>query len=328
MLVFEDSLPLGQKLTLYPHHINWKNGMPLPQKAKEQKIDLSPHWMEPLKKECLAFLEAIETGKQPITDAVEGLQVLRVLDRCQRSIEEKKSTPILPASPSVAPEAPYFVHETALVDAGAIVGKSSKIWHYSHIMKGAILGEKVTIGQNVNVDANAFVGNNVKIQNNVSIYSGVTLEDDVFLGPSCVLTNVSNPRSQVKRHGLYELTRIRRGATVGANATVLCGLTIGRYAFISAGAVVTKDVQDYALIRGNSGKQVGWMSRHGHQLRDRDAEGVYRCPESGFRYKEVEPGTLKCLDLDEEKELPARHRIGKTSYREYKRSQEFEGAVG
>jgi UDP-2-acetamido-3-amino-2,3-dideoxy-glucuronate N-acetyltransferase len=160
------------------------------------------------------------------------------------------------------------------------------------------------------------IGNNVKIQNNVSVYAGTILEDDVFLGPSCVLTNVSNPRAQVVRRGLYERTLIRRGATVGANATVVCGLTLGRYSFIAAGAVVTRDVPDYGLVLGAPGRIRGWVSRHGHPLR-RASDGIYTCPESNLRYQESEPGVLRCLDLDEESPLPAALATGAQAYRTF-----------
>ncbi|MBN1472291.1 MAG: N-acetyltransferase [Syntrophaceae bacterium] len=161
------------------------------------------------------------------------------------------------------------------------------------------------------------IGNNVKVQNNVSIYTGTTVEDDVFLGPSCVLTNVSNPRSQVVRHSLYEKTLIRRGGTIGANATIVCGITLGRYCFIAAGAVVTKDVPDYAFIVGVPGKQKGWMSRHGHILKP-GPEGIMQCPESGLRYREATPGVLQCLDLDEDAPLPDSMSMGMKDYRSIK----------
>ena len=161
------------------------------------------------------------------------------------------------------------------------------------------------------------IGNNVKVQNNVSIYTGTVIEDDVFLGPSAVLTNVKNPRSQVNRHSLYERTGIRRGATIGANATIVCGVELGRYCFVGAGAVVTKDVPDYALMLGNPARQTGWISRHGHPLRAPDANGVMTCPESGYRYKEVQDG-LRCLDLDENEALPAHLSKGAKSYDDFK----------
>jgi UDP-2-acetamido-3-amino-2,3-dideoxy-glucuronate N-acetyltransferase len=196
-----------------------------------------------------------------------------------------------------------FVHESAYVDEGAEIGEGTKIWHFCHVMSGARIGRACVLGQNVNVAGDAVIGNNVKIQNNVSVYAGVTVEDDVFLGPSCVLTNVINPRAQIKRHHLYQKTLLRRGATIGANATIVCGVEIGRYAFIAAGAVVTKSVPDYALMMGNPARQAGWMSRHGHRLVHPDQDGISICPESGFRYREVEKNVMRCLDLDEEEEL-------------------------
>jgi UDP-2-acetamido-3-amino-2,3-dideoxy-glucuronate N-acetyltransferase len=162
------------------------------------------------------------------------------------------------------------------------------------------------------------IGNNVKVQNNVSIYAGTVIEDDVFLGPSCVLTNVTNPRSQVNRHSLYESTILRRGATVGANATIVCGVELGRYCFIGAGAVVTRSVPDYALMIGNPARQSGWMSRHGHRLAHQDSSGIMLCPESGFRYREVDPGVVRCLDLDEESPLPAELSTGSKTYDRFK----------
>ena len=213
----------------------------------------------------------------------------------------------------------YFVHESAYVDEPCEIGKGTKIWHFSHIMKGARIGEDCIFGQNVNVAGGVVIGNNVKVQNNVSIYTGTIIEDDVFLGPSCVLTNVTNPRSQIVRHNLYEKTTFRRGATVGANATIVCGIELGRYSFVAAGAVVTGDVPDYALMMGVPAKRTGWISRHGIPLPQADAEGVMVCPESGYRYKEVEPGVVRCLDLDEDAPLPPDKAVGTVSYDELKR---------
>ncbi|RII27093.1 MAG: N-acetyltransferase [Geobacter sp.] len=213
----------------------------------------------------------------------------------------------------------YFVHESSYVDEGAEIGRGTKIWHFSHILSGAKIGEKCSFGQNVSVAGGTIIGNNVKVQNNVSIYEGITIEDDVFLGPSCVLTNVTNPRSQILRRTLYEKTLLQRGCSIGANATVLCGITIGRYAFIAAGAVVAKDVPDYALMVGVPARQKGWMSRHGHLLYNPDAEGIMTCPESSMRYKEVEPGLLKCLDLSEDDSLPEKLAVGEAFYDELKK---------
>ena len=216
------------------------------------------------------------------------------------------------------PTTAFFVHPTAIVHDAAVVGPGSKVWHFSHVMKGARIGARCIFGQNCHIANDVIIGDNVKVQNNVSIYTGTVIEDDVFLGPSCVLTNVTNPRSQINRHSLYEKTLIRRGATVGANATIVCGVELGRYCFIGAGAVVTRDVPDYALIVGNPGRQAGWMSRLGHRLRKPDADGVMVCPESRLRYREVSPGVVRCLDLDEEAVLPPELSVGTRCYDDFK----------
>ncbi len=216
-------------------------------------------------------------------------------------------------------EKDYFVHESAYVDEPCEIGKGTKIWHFSHVMKDARIGKNCILGQNVNIAGGVVIGNNVKIQNNVSIYTGTIIEDDVFLGPSCVLTNITNPRSQIVRHNLYEKTVFHRGATVGANATIVCGIELGRYCFIAAGAVAAKDIPDYALMIGVPARRAGWMSRHGIRLPRPDSNGVMICAESGYRYKEVEPGVVRCLDLDEDAPLPAEQAIGRVSYEELKR---------
>ncbi len=212
----------------------------------------------------------------------------------------------------------YFKHESAYVDDDVTIGEGTRIWHFSHILPHAVIGSGCSLGQNVCVSSGVVIGNNVKIQNNVSIYEGVTIEDDVFLGPSCVLTNVLNPRSQIVRRSIYEKTLIRRGASIGANATIVCDTVIGRYAFIAAGAVVSGNVPDYALMAGVPARQAGWMSRHGHKLENPDESGIMICRESGYRYREVEPGCLKCLDLDEEAPLPAHMTQGKQKYSDMK----------
>ena len=186
----------------------------------------------------------------------------------------------------------YFAHETAVVDAGCTIGKGTKIWHFSHIMPNCILGENCNIGQNVVVSPDVILGENVKVQNNVSIYTGVICEDDVFLGPSMVFTNVMNPRSAVNRKNEYLKTVVRRGASIGANATIVCGHDIGEFAFIGAGAVVTKDVPNYALMVGNPAKQLGWMSEYGQRL-EFDAEGFALCKESGEKYQLVNNSVKK-----------------------------------
>ncbi|HUI90777.1 MAG TPA: acyltransferase [Chitinivibrionales bacterium] len=213
----------------------------------------------------------------------------------------------------------YFKHESAYVDEPVDIGEGTKIWHFCHVMKNVKIGINCILGQNVSIASDVKIGDNVKIQNNVSVYTGTIVEDDVFLGPSCVLTNVTNPRAQINRHALYEKTNIRRGATIGANATIVCGTTIGRYAFIAAGAIVSKDVPDYALVMGVPGRQEGWMSRHGHILKSPDKKGIMKCPESGLRYKEIKKGVLRCMDLDEDAELPDGLKIGKVRYDDLKK---------
>ncbi len=214
----------------------------------------------------------------------------------------------------------YFAHETAIVDDGASIGDGTKIWHFAHIFGGAVIGAQCSFGQNTMVANEVTIGRNVKVQNNVAIYAGTVIEDDVFLGPSCVLTNVSNPRSQIVRRGVYETTLLKRGATIGANATIVCGTTLGRYSFVAAGAVVTKSVPDYAMMAGVPAGQIGWMSRHGHRLKF-DESGNAICPESKLRYqiaeKENAP-TVTCLDVGEDEPLPDSLSQGAKSYQQFK----------
>jgi len=181
-------------------------------------------------------------------------------------------------------EKEYFAHETAVIDSGCTIGRGTKIWHFSHIMKDSVIGEGCNLGQNVVISPGVILGNNVKVQNNVSIYTGVICEDDVFLGPSMVFTNIINPRSAVIRRDQYVTTLVRRGASVGANATIVCGDEIGQYSLIGAGAVITKPVKPYALVVGNPGRQTGWVSEYGHKL-SFDETGTAVCPESGQRYR-------------------------------------------
>ena len=314
MAVFEDTQPWEKKIALYSHTIKWQNGMPVPEKADPEFVAVEGK--EPLREECLHFLRCIEKRETPITDGNEGERVLEVLWRAQQSLEQGGGIAKGP-SHGVKDER-YFVHESAFVDVPCQIGVGTKIWHGSHVMKGATIGEKSILGQNVCIANNVKIGSNVKIQNNVSVYTGTEIEDDVFLGPSCVLTNITNPRSQIVRHALYEKTLIKRGATIGANATIVCGVTIGRYAFVAAGAVVAKDVPDYALMVGMPARQQGWMSRHGIKLLAPDRDGLMICPESKFRYKEESKGVLRCLDCDEEKPLPTEMAVGKITYDQLK----------
>lgn len=211
----------------------------------------------------------------------------------------------------------FFVHESSYVDDGVTIGEGTKIWHFCHVLPESVIGEKCSFGQNCVIGPRVKVGNNVKVQNNISIYEGVEIEDDVFLGPSCVLTNVTNPRSQVLRKSLYEKTLLRRGCSIGANATIVCGVTIGRYSFVGAGAVIHSDVPDYALMLGVPAKQKGWMSRHGHVLKNPDADGVMTCPESGLRYQ-LTDDELRCLDVGEDESLSEEMAIGQKFYDDFK----------
>ena len=312
MAVFDD-VAKERKLTVFQHSVNWVGRVPVPQREEGRDIPFPNE--EPLRVECSHFLECIQTRQRPRTDGEEGIAVLEVLAACQRSLDRRQLAP--EKAPTVTSR-PYFVHATATVDEPCEIGEGTKIWHFSHIMKNCRIGKRCVLGQNVNVDGGVVVGDNVKVQNNVSLYTGVVVEDDVFLGPSCVLTNVTNPRSQVGRHSLYEKTTLKKGCTIGANATVLSGVTIGRYAFVGAGAVVTRDVPDYALVLGNPARQRGWMSRMGHRLKAADLDGVMTCPEAGHRYKEVAPGIVKNLDLDEEAPLPAALMKSEMPYRVFK----------
>jgi UDP-2-acetamido-3-amino-2,3-dideoxy-glucuronate N-acetyltransferase len=312
MAVFDDTAI--DKLVIYPHRVEWKDRNPSGVKAEARPVAIEA--TEPLRNECRQFLDSLESRCEPLSNGQEGLRVLRVLDACQKSMDLHMSVSL--TQPSDAPAKRYFAHQTAVIDEPCEIGAGTRIWHFSHVLKGAKIGERCIFGQNCQVAEDVVIGNNVKVQNNVSIYTGTVIEDDVFLGPSCVLTNVTNPRAQINRHSLYERTVFRRGATVGANATIVCGIELGRYCFIGAGAVVTKDVPDYALMAGNPARQVGWMSRHGQRLAAPDEDGIWLCPESGLHYKEVPSGVLRCLDLDEEAHLSHEQSATSKSYDEFK----------
>ena len=280
MAVFDDMSK--EKLKLYPHSILWRHQIPEARKAEPVKVPIPMD--EPLRLECQHFLECIEKGMTPKTDGEEGLRVLRILEACQQSLD-RDGKKISFSDLSVSkPESDYFVHPAALVDEEVSIGTGTRIWHFSHILSGSKLGRNCRIGQNVVIGPNVTIGSNVKIQNNVSVYDGVTLEDDVFCGPSMVFTNVVNPRSEIPRMHERKETLVKKGATLGANCTIICGHTIGRYVFVGAGAVVTKDVPDYALVMGNPGRISGWICRCGIRLKNKGKDRLV-CPECGRTYK-------------------------------------------
>jgi UDP-2-acetamido-3-amino-2,3-dideoxy-glucuronate N-acetyltransferase len=261
---------------------------PIPVAVRMEAESVPVPGVEPLEVECRHFLDCVTTRQTPRTDGASGIAVLRVLEACQRSLE-LGGVPVTVGG-AREPRGPgSFVHPTATADPGCQIGEGTRIWHYSHVMGRARIGRGCTIGQNVFVADDVVIGDNVKIQNNVSVYAGVVLEDDVFCGPSMVFTNVVNPRSHISRKSEFQSTVVRRGATIGANATVLCGHTIGRYAFVGAGAVVTKDVPDYALVLGTPGRIAGWMCECGGRLPlriDGRKESV-ECPSCGRSYTRV-----------------------------------------
>lgn len=285
MLVFDDTEPIENKLVHYPHAINWENGQPVPKKAEGIAIDLKDIWEEPLKAECKAFLTAIATNTKPITSGEEGLKVLKVLELSQQSIESKERafSPNALRSLDSSPLTPdVLVHPTAIVDANVKIGKGTKIWHFSHVLSGSKIGENCNIGQNVVIGPDVTIGNKCKLQNNVSVYKGVTLEDGVFCGPSMVFTNIYNPRAEIGKMDQVRPTVVKKGATLGANCTIVCGHTIGRYAFIGAGGVVTKNVPDHALMVGNPAKQIGWDCMCGERLTD-----DLQCPSCKKKYQKT-----------------------------------------
>jgi UDP-2-acetamido-3-amino-2,3-dideoxy-glucuronate N-acetyltransferase len=258
MAVFDDVEP-ERKLVLYSHRIDWVDRMPIAYKDDGQVVPIAKD--EPLKRECEHFLECIRENRTPRTDAAGALQVLEVLNACESSLRNGGS----PVDLNVT-QPDFFAHPTAVIDHGCQIGSKAKIWHFSHVMDGAIVGQNCNLGQNVVISPGVKIGNNVKIQNNVSVYTGVELEDDVFCGPSMVFTNVINPRSHIVRKHEYRRTLVKRGASIGANATIVCGVTLGQYCFVAAGSVVTRDVPDYALVIGVPAEQVGWMCSCGTRL--------------------------------------------------------------
>lgn len=273
MAVFDD-VALDDKLVLYPHTIEWVDRTPIAKKNHCQPIQLPK--LEPLHEECAHFLECVRDRKTPLTDAESAVRVLDVLEACGESLHNNgNGISTLPVKPR------YYAHPSAVIDEPCEIGAGTKIWHFSHIMANSKIGERCSFGQNVLVSSGVRLGNNVKVQNNVSLYTGVELEDDVFCGPSAVFTNVVNPRSHIVRKNEYRRTLVKRGASLGANSTVVCGVTVGEYAFIAAGAVVTCDVPAYALMMGVPARQVGWMCYCGVHL---TASAHSTCTACGRRY--------------------------------------------
>lgn len=265
MAVFDDTQHWEGKLLLHEHQIHWENNLPVPQKADAEQVTIEQD--EPLKRECLHFLDCIANGQRPVTDGSEGLQVLKVLNVAQSSLNKGGRQLPFSASPDLK-RRDSSVHDTAVVDDNAEIGGGTKIWHFSHILSGSKIGDNCNIGQNVVIGPEVPIGNNCKIQNNVSVFKGVTLEDGVFCGPSMVFTNIYNPRAEIRKMDQVRPTRVKHGATLGANCTIICGITIGRYAFVGAGAVVNQNVLDHALVVGNPFRQIGWACQCGERLPD------------------------------------------------------------
>ncbi len=312
MAVFDDTRPWAEKLLLYPHRIEKHAGLPVPIKAEPERVALQEK--EPLRTECEHFLGCVARGERPITDGREGLRVLDVLQRCwtymapggftnlrsqladspqawEREAVEKPFRAISPerVAELIAEPPSYFAHPSAVIDEGVEIGAGSKIWHFSHVLAGSRLGEGCNLGQNVVVGPKVTLGKGCKVQNNVSLYQGVTLEDHVFCGPSCVFTNDLTPRAKYpKGRAGYLKTLVREGASIGANATIVCGITIGRWALIGSGAVVTKDVPDHALMVGVPAKQKGWACECGSIL-----DGDFRCKSCSRQYEQKESGLVE-----------------------------------
>ena len=286
MAVFDD-MEKKDKLLLYSHSIQWKGQVPIANRAEAQPVEIDTS--EPLREECSHFLESIRSRRRPRTDGEEGLRVLSVLQRCQAALEAKNGGTPKTTGPTVSHK--WFVHESAFIDEGVEIGEGTSVWHVSHVLKGSKIGKSCKIGQNVIIGPNVTIGDGVKIQNNVSVYEGVTLEDSVFCGPSMVFTNVFNPRSEIPRMGELKPTLVKKGATLGANCTIICGITIGRYALIGAAAVVTKDVPDYGLAVGSPAKITGWVCDCGLKLGWVNDSASCSC---GKRFRKTRTGIAKC----------------------------------
>ena len=318
MAVFDDTQPWTDKLLLYPHKIKWQNNMPVPEKGAPERVEIPES--EPLRLECEHFLDSFTNGNRPQTDGEEGLRVLKILNAAQRSLnkngrqvelrtttapppfrtqnsrlkidsDSRIQSPVLPDTRNLKPET-FFAHDSAVIDENVEIGRGTKIWHFSHILSNSRIGETCNIGQNVVIGPDVTIGKQCKVQNNVSVYKGVTLEDGVFCGPSMVFTNIYNPRAEIVKMDQVRSTRVRQGATIGANATIICGVTLGKYSFIGAGSVVTKDIDDYALVMGNPAQQVGHMCECGERL-----DESLSCIVCGKKYEKYDGG-LKPLPSD------------------------------
>ncbi|MFH2011575.1 MAG: Gfo/Idh/MocA family oxidoreductase [Pseudomonadota bacterium] len=282
MAVFDDTT--NEKLFLYPHKIEWKNGkIPVAHKADYEIIPVETG--EPLKRELEHFIACVTERKKPLTDGYEGLRVLRILEKAEGNLQVDRSKLQPKTEKTLYKQEDVYIHETAIVDYNVVIGKGTKIWHFSHILSGSKIGENCNIGQNCVIGPDVTIGNKCKIQNNVSVYKGVTLEDGVFCGPSMVFTNINNPRAEISKMDQVRPTLVKKGATLGANCTIICGNTIGSHAFIGAGAVVTKDVPDYALVTGNPAKQIGWMCECGERLSNK-----LQCPICKKKYTKKDEG--------------------------------------
>ena len=325
MAVFDDTQPWPDKLLLYPHEIKWQNNVPVPAKADPERVEIAQ--AEPLRLECEHFLTCMTDGCQPVTDGREGLQVLRILNAGQRSLDRHGQVVHLTEVPDARnqhtdysaagpgrlseeglnaaqrpsradgnpdslrqPSAPSttFIHETAIIDDNVTIGKNTRIWHFSHVLSKSRIGDNCNIGQNVVIGPDVSIGNNCKVQNNVSVYKGVTLEDGVFCGPSMVFTNIYNPRAEIRKMDQVRPTLVKRGASIGANATIVCGATLGRYSFVGAGSVVTRNVPDHALVVGNPARQIGWACECGERL-----SLDLACLTCGKLYEQSEQGVME-----------------------------------
>ena len=291
MVLFDDVSP-SDKLFSYSHKIDWIERHPIPKPEEAKPIEIEKK--EPLRAECEHFIDSITTRKTPKTDGENGLRVLKILEACQKHLKESSNR----RTKVKNEKKKYFIHESSFVDEEVEIGEGTKIWHFSHVLKNTKIGKNCNIGQNVMLGPNVTIGNNVKIQNNVSVYDGVILEDDVFCGPSMVFTNVTIPRSHWPRKNQYQQTLVKKGATLGANSTIVCGITIGKYAFVGAGALVNKDIPDYALVYGVPASIQGWMCYCGVKLsltNSPDSSERAECADCGRKYKKEK---IKVLEVE------------------------------